>query len=144
MKNKIKLAAVLITSVILSSFNLYGQNDEMPTPKQTILDKAYKVCPASLDSDIQGIVESSIYNVILLKKYYPTADYSSIIDRLNEISEKNTDPSIRFKAHLASTYLSFSSLINVQPKTHKMYEIDPEYIYKQITDQLENKLFVSN
>jgi len=144
MKNIFKLVAILFASVILSSFNLYGQDDEMPTPKQTILDKAYKVCPVSLESDIQGIVESSIYNVILLKKYYPTADYSWIIDKLNEISEKNTNPSIRFKAHLASTYLNFSSLINVQPKSHKMYEVDPEYIYKQIADQLENKLFVSN
>ena len=144
MKNIFKLSAILFASVILSSFNLYGQNDEMPTPKQTILEKAYKVCPLSLESNIQGIVESSIYNVILLKKYYPAADYSWIIDKLNEISEKNTDPTIRFKAHLASTYLSFSSLINVQPKSHEMYEFDSEYIYKQITDQLENKLFVSN
>ena len=144
MKNIFKLSAILFASVILSSFNLYGQNDEMPTPKQTILEKAYKVCPLSLESNIQGIVESSIYNVILLKKYYPAADYSWIIDKLNEISEKNTDPTIRFKAHLASTYLSFSSLINVQPKSHKMHEFDSEYIFKQITDQLENKLFVSN
>lgn len=144
MKNIFKLVAILFASVLISSFNIYGQDDDMPAPTQSILDKAYKVCPTSLESEIPGIVESSIYNVILLKKYYPSADYSWIIDKLNEISEKNTDPSIRFKAHLASTYLNFSSLINVQPKSHKKYEFDPEYIYKQITDQLENKLFVSN
>ena len=144
MKNIIKLTAILFTAVLVFSFSTYGQNDDMSAPKNSILVKAYKMCPASLDSDVQGIVESSIYNIILLKKFYPSADYSDIIDKLNEISEKNVNPSIRFKAHLASMYLSFSNLINVQPKKFQKYEFDPEYIYKQITNQLESKLFVSN
>jgi len=144
MKNIIKLAPIFFAALVVFSFNAYGQNDEMPAPKQSVLVKAYEMCEPSLESNIQGIVESSIYNVILLKKYYPSADYSDIINKLNEISEKNANPSIRFKAHLASMYLSFSNLINVQPKTFPKYESDQEYIYKQITNQLESKLFVSN
>ena len=144
MKNLFKSTAILLFAVVVFSISTYGQNDDIATPKQSILDMAYKVCPKSLDSDIPGIVESSIYNVILLKKYYPSADYSNIIDKLNEISDKNVDPGIRFKAHLASMYLNFSSLINVQPKSFPDYENEPEYIYKQITNQLESKLFVSN
>ncbi|MCG6914718.1 hypothetical protein LJE86_12440 [bacterium BMS3Abin03] len=144
MKNLFKSTAILLFAVVVFSISTYGQNDDIATPKQSILDLAYKVCPKSLDSDIPGIVESSIYNVILLKKYYPSADYSNIIDKLNEISEKNVDPGIRFKAHLASMYLNFSSLIHVQPKSFPDYENEPEYIYKQITNQLESKLFVSN
>jgi len=78
--------------------------------------------------------------VILLKKYYPSANYSDIIDKLNEIAEKNIDPSIRFKAHLASIYLNFYDIIDIRPK----FDFDHEYIYKQITGQLENNLVVYN
>jgi hypothetical protein len=85
-------------------------------------------------------VKIKIYNSIVVKKYYPEADFRRIIDKLNQIAEVNTDPSIRFKAHLASIYLSFSGIINVEPQHHTF---DHEYIFRQITDQLENKLLVS-
>lgn len=91
----------------------------------------------SLDSKLQGIVEATIYNVIAEKKYYPSADYSEMIDKLNNIAEENSDPSIRVKAYLASIYLSASDIIDVMPKFHTY---DYDYIYKQITEQLENKL----
>ena len=139
MKNLHKLMVTLFTAVIILSFNSYGQEDEY-TPKESVLKKAYEVCPVSLNSNIQGIVEASIYNVILLRKYYPSANYSDIIDKLNEIAEKNIDPSIRFKAHLASIYLNFYDIIDIRPK----FDFDHEYIYKQITGQLENNLVVYN
>jgi hypothetical protein len=138
MKNVHKFL-VLLSAVIIFSVSSYAQGNDY-TPKETVLKKAYEICPESLNSDIPGIVEAGIYNVILLKKYYPSADYSNIADKLNKIAEKNTDPSIRFKAHLASIYLSFNEIINVQPK----FIFDHEYIYKQITDQLENNLVVKN
>src|SRR3990170_3371427 len=120
MKNLHKLMVTLFTAVIILSFNSYGQEDEY-TPKESVLKKAYEVCPVSLNSDIQGIVEGGI-------------------DKLNEIAEKNIDPSIRFKAHLASIYLNFYDIIDIRPK----FDFDHEYIYKQITGQLENNLVVNN
>lgn len=128
---------VLLVAGIIFSAGSYAQGIDY-TPTMNVLKKAYEVCPQSLNSKVPGIVEASIYNVILLKKYYPSADYSGIQDKLNEIAEKNIDPSIRLKAHLASIYLSFNELINVQPK----FIYDHEYIYKQITDQLEKNLVV--
>lgn len=138
MRNLNRFLVLLVAGIIFSASS-YAQGNNY-TPTVTVLKKAYEVCPQSLDSNVPGIVEASIYNVILLKKYYPTADYSSIVNKLNKIAEKNMDPSIRFKAHLASIYLSFSEIINVQPK----FIFDHEYIYKQITDQLEKNLVVKN
>ena len=89
--------------------------------------------PSSLESKIPGIVESSIYNVIVIKNYLPGANYDEIIDKLNEISERNPDPAIRVKAHLATIYLNSSDIINVVPK-HNVF--DHENIFKQITDSL--------
>lgn len=106
---------------------------------EQIAKRDFDLIPASLDSKIPGIVESTIYNLITEKRYYPSADYSEMIDKLNRIAEENSDPSLRAKAHLAIIYLSTSSLINVEPDFNSY---DHNYIYKQITEQLENNVLV--
>jgi len=98
---------------------------------------AFNVIPALLDSKIQGVVESTIYTVIQVKKYFPSGDYTEMIDKLNRVAEENPDPSIRAKAYLANIYLSASDIIDVNVK-HRSYDYD--YIYKQITEQLENNV----
>jgi len=125
----------LTCAVIVFSGSSFAQ--EAKAPKQSVVERAFKVFPPSLESDYQGIVESTIYNVILLKKYYPTENYSVFIKKLNEIAEENTDPGLRYKAHLASIYLTFSNMIDIEPKNHAF---EREYLFKQITEQLESKL----
>ena len=98
---------------------------------------AFNVIPALLDSKIQGVVESTIYTVIQVKKYLPSADYTEMIDKLNRVAEEDPDPSIRAKAYLAGIYLSASDIIDVKIKHHSF---DYDNIYKQITEQLENKV----
>jgi hypothetical protein len=100
-------------------------------------EKAFNVIPALLDSKVQGIVESTIYTVIEVRKYYPSADYSEMIEKLHRVAEENPDPSTRVKAYLAGIYLSSSEIMSVEPD-HGSYEHD--YIYKQITEQLENQV----
>lgn len=135
MKTLNTLLLTLACAVTLLSGSSFAE--EKQAPKKTVVERAFQVFPKSLDSDYQGIVESTIYNVILLKKYYPNENYSVFVKKLNEIAEENTDPAIRYKAHLASTYLTFSDMIQVEPKNHSF---DREYLFKQITDQLENKV----
>ncbi|MEJ2196661.1 MAG: hypothetical protein P8X73_17650, partial [Ignavibacteriaceae bacterium] len=67
----------------------------------------------------------------------PSGDYTEMIDKLNRVAEENPDPSIRAKAYLANIYLSASDIIDVNVK-HRSYDYD--YIYKQITEQLENNV----
>ena len=98
---------------------------------------AFNVIPALLDSKIQGVVESTIYTVVQVKKYFPSGDYTEMIDKLNRVAEENPDPSIRAKAYLASIYISASDIIDVNVN-HRSYDYD--YIYKQITEQLENNV----
>jgi hypothetical protein len=100
-------------------------------------EKAFGVIPALLDSKVQGIVESAVYTAIEVRKYYPSADYTEMIEKLNRIAEKNPDPSIRLEAYLAGIYLSSNNIMDVEPD-HGSYEHD--YLYKQIMEQLENKV----
>ncbi len=131
---------ILIVFSLMTMFSTYiSAQDNKFTPKESVVERAYNACPSSLDSEIPGIVESTIYNIVCIKKFYPQANYSDIISKLNDISEKNSDPSIRFKAHLATIYLSLGDMIDVKPEVGKF---EHEYIFKQITEQLENKLLV--
>ena len=139
MKKVYSVIVVILFSAFIFSSNINAQ--EINAAKdEAIAKKAFAIIPSSLDSDIPGIVESTIYNAIVVKKYYSSADYRRIIDKLNRIAEENPDPSIRAKAHLASIYLSSSDIIDITPKHHTF---DHEYIYRQITEQLDNKLLVS-
>jgi hypothetical protein len=140
MKVLYSLILLVLYSAVVFSANLSTTGNE--AAKEVVRAKrAFNSIPASLDSDIPGIVESSIYNAIIIKNYYPSADYSRIIEKLNEIAEVNPDPSMRVKAHLASIYISSSDIITIEPKNNVF---DHEYIYRQITEQLDKKLLVSN
>ena len=140
MKVLYSLILVVLYSAVVFSANLYSHGNET-NKEQLRAEKAFKSIPSSLESNIPGIVESSIYNAIVVKNYYREANYDEIIDRLNEISEKNLDPVIRIKAHLATIYLNSSDIINVVPKHNAL---EHEYIFKQITQQLDNKFLVSS
>ena len=138
MKRMYKL--VLVVLFTTAAFSVSKAEDKDSIRRESAAKTAYTMCLPSLKSDIQGIVESTIYNVVLVKKYYPTANFKAIINKLNDIAIENADPSIRFKAHLASIYLSFSEMIDVQPVFNTF---DREYIFRQIADQLESKLLAT-
>ncbi len=133
---------VLIFSLAVTAFsaNIFAK-DSTETKAKINYQRALEIFRSSLESRIPGIVEGSIYNVVLLKKYYPNADYSNVIDELNKIAEDYPVASIRYKAHLATMYLTMSNGIEVEPRRN-VYE--HEYLFKQIADQLESKLLVSN
>lgn len=140
MKKIISALTILIFSIIILSTNSFAQpNLDHCSPQ--ILKLGLKVIPVNLDSKIPGIIESSIYDVVLLKYYFPNQDFSNISDQLNYIAKKNVNPSIRYKAQLASIYLNDTNNIQIIPNT-QTYEHD--YLFRQIADQLTNKFLVSS
>ncbi len=141
MKKRI-LNFVLAISLAVTVFSVgIFAKDSTAAKAKLFYQRALEISQSSLENKIPGIVEGSIYNVVLLKKYYPNADYSNVIDELNKIAESYPVTSIRYKAHLASMYLTMGNGIEVSPKKDT-YE--HEYIFKQIADQLESKLLVAN
>jgi hypothetical protein len=139
MKKIISTLTVLLFSIIVLSTNSFAQpTADHLNPK--VLKLGLRVIPVNLDSQIPGIIESSIYDVVLLKYYFPNQDFSNIVDKLNDIAKGNSNPSIRYKAQLASTYLNDTNTIQIIPNT-QTYEHD--YLFRQIAEQLTNKLLVS-
>lgn len=133
------LLVVLITAIVFTA-DVFAK-DSTAAKSKIDYQRIIKISQSSLENDVPGIVEGSIYNVILLKKYYPNADYSEIIEKLNKISDSFPVASIKYKAHLASMYLTMSNGIDIHPLSN-VY--DHEYLFKQIAEQLETKLLVAN
>ncbi len=130
------LCLVMFVCSITFSSNLFAQGN-IVVSKKLRAKQAYKIVPKSLDSKIPGIVESTIYNLIEIKKYYPSGDYSDVVEKLNDIAQNYPDKTIRAKAYLAGIYLSSRDLLDVNPVENYSSH---DYIFKQIAEQLENKL----
>jgi hypothetical protein len=128
--------ATVATAIILSSNAVGG---EQPIYNH---ERVFENFESSLKrNDVPGIVESTIYTVVEYKNKFPELDYSKIISMLDRVSRDNNSSSIRYKAQLASMYLSDSDGIEVTPVRGAF---DHEYLFKQIADQLEKKFLASH
>lgn len=91
-------------------------------------------------SSVPEIVEGALYSTIECKNLYPDLDYSQLLNMIDDVAKKNQDATISYKAYLTSMYLLHSSEIHVKPIPGAE---DHSYLFKQIADQLENKLLAS-
>jgi hypothetical protein len=135
-KAVITIAALAIT--INASAQTSSTDCTLPKVRQ---EKILQNFRASLKSDCLGIVEGTIYNVVVFKKYYPGLDYSPLLTELNRSAQANEDASVRFKAHLAAMYLTDDSGLEIVPLARPS---DHEYLFRQIVQQLEKKFLVTN
>lgn len=138
----VKKAALTIAAFAIT-INASAQTAATDVPKmdKVHLEKTLDNFRASLKSDYSGIVEGTIYNIVVFKKYYPELDYSPLLSILNKSSQTNDDAAIRYKAHLAAMYLSTEAGVEVAPVSRPT---DHEYIFRQIAQQLEKKFLVTN
>ena len=84
--------------MVLVAFSFAGQNNLNP-------EKINQNFIKGLTHENPGVVESSIKIVIFMKAAYPEADYSDIIDQLEDLITEGANKNIRLKALIASDYL---------------------------------------
>ena len=89
----------IVTTLLLSTFVFANPNSINP---ETI----NKNCEKGLVHKNQGVVESTIKVVVLIKIKYPNADYSDVIDELNDLIMEGSNKNIRLKALIATDYLT--------------------------------------
>lgn len=131
--------AVVVLILLAFSIRIDAQPNYSEKGRPDI-EKALKIFPESLKSNVPGIVESTIYNIVVYKKYFPEKDYNKILSVLNTVARENENPAIRYKAYLAEMYINAGSKIEVKPVTPAS---EHEYIFIQIADQLEKNLLVA-
>ncbi len=137
--NKIAAAAVLIL-IIASGAMARPDKVEKHGMNQELVMKNFE-CSLQMEK-FPGIVESTVYNVVIYKNRFPDLDYTRIASRLQRVAEDNQDSSISYKARLAYMYLSYSSTIDLTPEYATTNH--HEYIFKQISEQLAQKFLASH
>ncbi len=139
MKNRIinTAATALLALVIVSGAAVRLEAGEKISVNQENLLRNFKY---SLEwKEYPGIVEGTIYNVVVCKNRYPELVYAYLADVLKRLAEENANPAIGYKAHLAYMYLNNSSAIELTPGI-----TSPNDVFKEISEKLEQKFLASH
>lgn len=140
MKNHKTRTMFLVVATLALGASAFAQPGAVERQKrlQTLTMENFRY---ALKSDIQGVVEGTIFDVVVYRKYYPQLDYNGIVDRLNDLAVEGKVPQVRYKAHLASMYFSAGGQINIVPAQDPW---DQDSVFRQIAEQLEKNLLSSN
>lgn len=109
---------------------------------QVKLKRAIEAYEWSLQNSHTAIVESSIYNVILLKHYYPRQNYDGIQGVLGKLAMNGATPVIRSKAYMAMMYINYPDLFENIDLKAGIEDASP--YFRQILDNIELSVFASN
>ena len=69
------------------------------------IEKAKKAYGECLNTNVNGVIESTIINVMKMKAVYPDYNYSSLAKKLEKLSFDGPTQIIRYKAYIAANYL---------------------------------------
>jgi hypothetical protein len=130
-----------LTGIALAAFAVaFSVNAQEIRPVREASVKKYslEMFGASLqEKECPGIVEGTLYNIIECKNRFPEIDYSDLVSPISNLAKEHNDIVMGYKASLTGLYLAHSSDIHITPIRGAE---DHEYLFKQIADQLEQKL----
>jgi hypothetical protein len=129
-----------VFALVLALVSIAGAQTPEKSNANTSFPTLLKSFQLSLKSDVPGIVESTIYNLVQCKSVFPDRDYSKFNRTLDEIAGRTDDAKIAYKATLAKLYLMYGA--QFQDPTVFDYT-DHEKAFQQVADQLATNLLVS-
>jgi len=137
MKTNLKLLAGTALVALAIAFNASAQ-ESRPVKEAFIKKYSLEMFGISLQAkEYPGVVEGTLYNIIECKNLFPEVDYSDLVAPINKLAKEPNDLIIGYKASLVGLYLAHSSEFHITPMRGAQ---DHEYLFKQIADQLEQKL----
>jgi hypothetical protein len=139
MKSRTLIGFAALAAALSLAVTASAQPDESRYAKYDF-QKLGRGFDESLRSDVPGIVESTIYNLVEYKSYFPDREYSRFVRELNEIARNSPDSTIAYKATIAGMYLSYGSRVD-DPTVFTPY--NHETAFKVVADQLARKFLLS-
>ena len=139
MKSRTILAAAALAAALSVTAPVSAQPDETRYARYDF-QKLMKSFDSSLRSDVPGIVESTIYNLVEYKSFFPEREYARLVRSLDDVARTTSDSTIAYKASLAGMYLSYGSRID---DTSVFTPYDHETAFKVAAEQLEKKFLLS-
>lgn len=96
-----------------------------------------------LDSDVTGIVESTLYNAVSYKIAYPEFGSEKVISEINKVALEGATHTLRYKAYLTLAYYknqdqfdapeSMITKLNVRDKNQVFYSLQDQVQAEQFT-----------
>jgi hypothetical protein len=109
---KFKLAIISLTLLVCFA-SLHGQTVQPavmlnygPAFPQKTLTAALRGYEACLQSDIEAVVESAIFQAVIMKIKIPKQDYSKIVREMKRLAFEAANPKLRYKAYLGACVIS--------------------------------------
>ena len=96
----------LIRIISLSMLIVLFCAGQTPVRKDTITKTVRHNYLAGLQHHNSGVVESAIFQLIILKTVYPEGNYDDLAKELNQLMTNGKTATTRYKAFVAATYLS--------------------------------------
>jgi len=140
MNLRIALATLSLTAAFAAGTSVQAQPYEARYESYDF-DRLMKSFDASLKSDIPGIVESTIYNLVEYKSFFPNRQYGRLVESLDRVASGSADSTIAYKARLAAFYLSYGAPLG-DARVFTPY--DHEGAFKLVSQQLERKFLISS
>jgi len=154
MKN-LNLNLTVVLTLLITSLS-FAQDNLVSTCKDSnqlsISEKA--LCRGSisylnaLNSNNEGMMESAMTNIMIMKLYFPERDYDKFISKLSELTTEGESKQVRFKAFIACNYLKHPERYNWIEKdtfqvTTDFFKLFSEKLAKQLEKQEDSQLVYS-
>ena len=98
--NKFLTYLIIVTMYIITTDAFAGNNIVNP---KTVLNCYTKL----LGHENEGVVKSTIQNIMKLKTVYPDLNYSKVIHKMEELSIKSESKKIRYNAYMAVNFFKY-------------------------------------
>ncbi len=134
MKTKITALFILIAVTLNVSAQEYSVSDNF-------LNRAEKNFIATMDSDVNSLVESAIFNMLIFKDRFPKWNFENIENALNTLAVKGNSLSIRYKAQLAGIFIRYPEMFSNIKITDKD---NPAKYFRLISERLNNRIIAAN
>lgn len=134
------LTAVIIFLALSTTTFAGGQ-----TTAKIFHDRVVKNLISSMENELPSVVEGALYVALQVKDRYPNEDYEKLLTKLKELTNNGATISIRYKAQLASLFISYPDLFK-EIKNIKVTSDNetPDTFFKEIASKVESYSLVGN
>lgn len=134
--NKIAYTVLVISTLSVAAFSQTNSNSyfsEANSIRESNLLKAEKRYSNCLKSANDGVVESALAHVAMLKLMNPENDFALVASAVDMVAGKNLSPEIRYKAYLVSNVLHNPELFSGDARTS--YE-SPDELFSVLASRM--------
>lgn len=112
---------------------------------EKLFEKLEKSAVFGLSSNVRGIVESTLYNIVDYKVQYPAFESEEMIQKVSEIAVEGDNHSLRYKAYLALSYYQNQDDFGSQEEMLSMLDnTNQDRIFFYLQNEVQSDQFTSN